>query len=86
MSEIIVLSRDQYAADMYQVALSAATEALKRYKKTDHPAIVTRAQASRILGKSKATIKKLIDTQRMRTTSDGLGIPYSEIERYLNEN
>jgi len=85
MTEVIVLSREQYQADLFQAATAAASEALRRFKKTDHPAIVTRAQASKLLGKSKATIKNMIDNQRIRTTADGTGIPYTEIERFLNE-
>ena len=85
MTEIIVLTREQYFDDLHKVAISAATEAIKLYKKTDHPNVVTRAQAAKLLSKSKATIKLMIDQQRIRTTSDGTGIPYTEIERYLNE-
>lgn len=85
MSEIIVLTREQYFTDLHQAATTAADFVLKRFVENNTPATVSRAQASKLLGKSKATIKNMIEQQRIRTTSDGTGIPYSEIERYLNE-
>ncbi len=86
MSEIIVLSREQYLEDINRAAVLAAEIVLNRFTRRNRPAMVTRAEAARLLGKSKSTIRTMIDQQRIRTTTDGKAIPYSEIERYLNEN
>jgi len=85
MSEIIVLTREQYFTDLHQAATTAADFVLKRFVENNTPATVSRAQASRLLGKTKATIKNMIDQQRLRTSADGTCIPYSEIKRYLNQ-
>lgn len=86
MSEIIVLTRDQYFEDLHRAATTAAEHVLAKFRKQDHKAIVSRAEASKLLSKSKSTITAMIRSQRIRTTADGTGIPYTEIERYLNEN
>jgi excisionase family DNA binding protein len=86
MSEIVVLTREQYMKDLREAAISAAEYALTRFVKGNRPAMVSRAEAAKLLGKSKATIKLMIDQQRIRTTTDGKAIPYTEIDRYLNEN
>ena len=85
MTEIIVLTREQYFYDLQQVATSAAEQVLTRFTRKSQKSIVTRSEAAKLLSKSKATITSMIKSQRIRTTADGTGIPYTEIERYLNE-
>ena len=85
MSEIIVLTRDQYFDDLHRAATTAAEMVLTRFTRKSQKTIVTRSEAAKLLSKSKATITSMIRTQRIRTTADGAGIPYTEIERYLNE-
>ena len=85
MSEIIVLTRDQYFSDLHQAATAAAKLVLAHFTTTNRKELYTRAEIAKLLGKSKATIKNMIDTQRLSTTADGMYIPVSEIERYLNE-
>jgi hypothetical protein len=86
MPEIIVLTRDQYFSDLQAIATRAADHALNQFlARQQRPAAVKRVDAARLLSKSKATINKMIEQGRINTTADGSAIPYSEIERYLNE-
>ena len=84
MIELITLTREQYQEDIYSASMNGAKYMYEWLVKKDRPAVVNRAEAARLLNKSKSTIKSMIDTQRIRTTADGTGIPYTEIERYLN--
>ncbi|MEI6062606.1 MAG: helix-turn-helix domain-containing protein [Bacteroidota bacterium] len=85
MSEIIVLTREQYFADLRQVAKQAADQALAQFTASQgRPASVNKSRAAALLGKSKSTVTKMIDQGRIRTTTDGMSIPMTEIDRYLN--
>lgn len=84
MSEIIVLTRDQYLADLQAVASKAARLALAEFTNVK-PITVTKSEAARLIGKNKCSIGTMVADGRLKTTSDGLKIPYSEIERYLNK-
>lgn len=46
--------------------------------------LYTRAHAARILGKSKTTIKRMIDQNRLQTTADDKYISQATITAYLN--
>ena len=85
MIELITLTREQYAEDINRAAILAAETALLRYTTKNRPAVVTRAAFSKFTGLSKATVKNLIDQQRLSTTADGKYIPSTEIDRYLNK-
>ena len=85
MSEIIVLTRDQYADDIRRAAIAAAEKVLQHFTQTSTPATVTRAEFARLAGMSKATVKNKIDHGIITTTADGSRIPYSEVSRFLNQ-
>lgn len=83
--ELIVLTREQYQANIQEVVITTAKYIFDQLSKKDRPVTVKRAQAAKLIGKSKSTISKMILDQRIRTTADGSAITYTEIERYLNE-
>ena len=85
MSEIIVLTRDQYAADIQRAATAAAEMVLQHFSKSKQPATVTRAEFARLTGMSKTSVKNKIDQGIITTTADGSRIPYQEVKRFLNQ-
>jgi len=76
---------DDLMANLAKMIRNIVRDETSRALKANRPASYNRTKAAKLIGISKNTLIGLIDSRKIRTSTDGTRIPTTEIDRYLNE-
>lgn len=76
-----IITTVEQLRDLLRQELPAAIE--NHARKPNPQQLYTRAQVARFLGKSKPTIKLMIEQNRLQTTTDGKYISQQSINNYI---